>query len=212
MSPADPKHQGETSGDGSGVSEALGQLFSRSESAMMLANDDRIYVDVNDAACEMLSATRSDIIGKRIEDFSAPEMRDQAPALFAAFLEAKSLSGLYTMLDAQGREITCMYSASANVIPGLHLSILVPTDQAEPELDVSEDVGEASQTLTAREREVLALLALGGTNATIAKRLHLSPETVRSHTRSARLRLGARSRSHAIALALQSGQLDLDKW
>lgn len=192
------------------VSEALGELFSKSGSAMMLANNDRYYVDVNDAACQMLSAERSDIVGKRIEDFSAPEIRDQVPALYEAFLKVKSLSGAFTMIDAKGREVHCMYSASADVVPGLHLSILVPTEEAEPELDVAEETEAVANTLTEREREVLALLALGGTNASIARRLHLSPETVRSHTRSARLRLGAKSRSHAIALALQSGQLDLD--
>lgn len=67
-----------------------------------------------------------------------------------------------------------------------------------------------SARLTDREREVLTLLDLGENNSSIAALLHLSPETVRSHTRSARTRLGARSRSHAIALAISSGQIAPD--
>lgn len=88
---------------------------------------------------------------------------------------------------------------------------MVPHESAEPELDALEQEAGANgvTSLTDREKEVLTLLALGETNATIADQLHLSPETIRSHTRSARLRLGARSRSHAIALAIHSGQLDL---
>lgn len=202
QSPVSPRPAGDVAGN-------LGELLNKSTSAMMLVDDDRYYVHVNEAACAMLGARPEDILGKRIEDFSAPGFRDQAPAMFAEFLRVKSLSGDYTLIDLKGNEVPCSYSASANVVPGLHLSILIPMNQVDPELDLSGDAETESTTLTQREREVLSLLALGGSNASIAAQLHLSPETVRSHTRSARLRLGARSRSHAIALALQTGQLNL---
>jgi PAS domain S-box-containing protein len=188
----------------------LDDLFGRSASAMLLVDDERVYTNANEAACQLLSGSRDDILGKRIDDFTDPSLLEQVPALFSAFLEIGSLSGNFTMLDVNGDKVECSYSASANVVPGVHLSIMVPQESSEPELDLSEegDVDSVS-VLTDREKEVLTLLALGETNATIADQLHLSPETVRSHTRSARLRLGARSRSHAIALALQSGQLNL---
>ena len=188
------------------------ELFSRTESAMLLADDDRRYVDANPPACELLGLTREEILEKKVEDISPPEMRDQVPAIYQAFIEAGSQSGPYTLVRPDGTECPCSYSASANVLPGVHLSILIPAEKADPELDVHEEEPHDSDLarLTDREREVLTMLALGENNATIAKKLHLSQETVRSHTRSARLRLGARSRSHAIALALASGQLDLD--
>jgi DNA-binding CsgD family transcriptional regulator len=187
----------------------LDDLFGRSVSPMLLVDDDRVYRNANQASCELLSGSREDIVGKRIEDFTDLSLREQVPALFTAFLQAGSLAGNFTMLDVNGQPVECSYSASANVVPGLHLSIMVPHEISEPELDISDEETTGSGSLTDREKEVLSLLALGETNATIADQLHLSPETVRSHTRSARLRLGARSRSHAIALALQSGQLDL---
>ena len=186
----------------------IDDLFGRSASAMLLADDDRIYVNANQAACDMLSVDREEIIGKRIDDFTDPALLDQVPALYQAFLDAGSLSGNFTMLDGNGEKVELSFSSSANVVPGLHLSILIPLEELDPELDVAEEVNHPSE-LTEREKEVLTMLALGETNSTIAEKLHLSPETVRSHTRSARLRLGARSRSHAIAIALQSGQLEL---
>lgn len=192
---------------------SISELFAKSGSAMLLADDDRNYLDANLPACELLGLTREEILEKRVEDLSPPELRDQVPAMFEAFIEAGSQSGPFTMIRSDGTAVACSYSASANVVPGVHLSIMIPAEHADPELDVYEQETDDSDLarLTDREREVLTMLALGETNATIAKKLHLSQETVRSHTRSARLRLGARSRSHAIALALSSGQLDLDE-
>jgi two-component system NarL family response regulator len=68
---------------------------------------------------------------------------------------------------------------------------------------------EAHGALSAREREVLELLAAGSTNADIAGRLYLSNETIKSHVRNAMLKLGARTRTHAVVLALQRGDLEL---
>lgn len=191
---------------------SISELFTRTGSAMLLADDDRRYVDANPPACELLGLTREEILEKKVDDFAPPELRDQVPEMYEAFISAGSQSGPFTMVCADGTLLPCSYSASANVLPGVHLSILVPVEKADPELDVhEEEVDEAGVArLTDREREVLTMLALGDNNASIAKKLHLSQETVRSHTRSARLRLGAKSRSHAIALALSSGQLDLD--
>jgi DNA-binding CsgD family transcriptional regulator len=53
------------------------------------------------------------------------------------------------------------------------------------------------------------MLALGATGPEVAEALYLSPETVRSHTRTARRKLGARTRSQALALAIKSGQIDV---
>jgi DNA-binding CsgD family transcriptional regulator len=56
--------------------------------------------------------------------------------------------------------------------------------------------------LSKREREVLEMLAEGLNGAEIAEKLFLSPETVRTHVRNAMAKLGASTRSHAVALAL----------
>jgi DNA-binding CsgD family transcriptional regulator len=58
---------------------------------------------------------------------------------------------------------------------------------------------------TAREREVLAMLATGATDGEIADRLGLSPATVQTHVRNAKTKLGARNRTQAVALAVAQG-------
>jgi DNA-binding CsgD family transcriptional regulator len=61
--------------------------------------------------------------------------------------------------------------------------------------------------LSDREREVLTLISRGMTSAEVASRLYLSPETVRTHARNILAALGARSRAHAVALALRDGMI-----
>jgi DNA-binding CsgD family transcriptional regulator len=62
-----------------------------------------------------------------------------------------------------------------------------------------------SKTLTTRERDVLALLADGRTTREVAAALCVSPHTVRSRIKSSLHKLGARTREHAIAIAIREG-------
>ena len=59
--------------------------------------------------------------------------------------------------------------------------------------------------LSEREREVLRLLAEGFRSEEIAQRLFISEHTVRAHVAKATTRLGARTRTQAVAIALRSG-------
>ena len=59
--------------------------------------------------------------------------------------------------------------------------------------------------LTDREREVLALVGEGLSNAEIAGRLFLSPATAKTHVSRAMLKLGARDRAQLVVIAYESG-------
>ena len=59
--------------------------------------------------------------------------------------------------------------------------------------------------LTAREREVLGLIATGQTNAEIATGLHLSPLTAKTHVSRILMKLGARDRVQLVVIAYQTG-------
>lgn len=58
-----------------------------------------------------------------------------------------------------------------------------------------------------RELEVLRLVADGLVNTEIAKRLWLSPETVKSHVASLLAKLGAKTRAEAVAIGFRAGLL-----
>jgi DNA-binding NarL/FixJ family response regulator len=63
--------------------------------------------------------------------------------------------------------------------------------------------------LTPREREVMALLAEGLKGSQVATRLGISPDTVRTHVENAMEKLEARTRVHAIAIALRQGLIEI---
>ena len=64
--------------------------------------------------------------------------------------------------------------------------------------------------LSPREREIMHLMAEGRTAEAIANELNVSVETVRTHVRNVIRKLQARNRVHAIALALERGEIALD--
>ncbi len=61
------------------------------------------------------------------------------------------------------------------------------------------------ETLTAREREIAALVGEGLTNDEIAERLVISPATARTHVSRAMVKLNARDRAQLVVFAFQSG-------
>jgi DNA-binding NarL/FixJ family response regulator len=67
--------------------------------------------------------------------------------------------------------------------------------------------GTGRKLLSPREREILELLAHGLSGEDAAKQLYLSSETVRTHVRNAMSKLDASTRVHAVALAMQRGEI-----
>lgn len=73
---------------------------------------------------------------------------------------------------------------------------------------VAEHMGEGG--LSARESEVLQLVAAGHRNRDIGKLLFISEETVKVHLRHIKEKLGAKDRTHAVVLAHRRGIVRLN--
>ncbi len=71
------------------------------------------------------------------------------------------------------------------------------------ELSDAKERDRKAETLTAREVEVLQLLAFGRTNKDIAEELFISPDTVKTHLEHIFEKLGASDRTAAVAEALR---------
>src|SRR3954469_18171466 len=113
-------------------------IFRASRNAMLLADDERRYVEGNDAGLEMLGVTREQLREMRIDDLAAPALRGEVEAIWRDFMERGNQTGEFALMLPGGRQMTFLYSATANVLPGRHLSIFLTSndgispDPAEP--------------------------------------------------------------------------------
>jgi DNA-binding NarL/FixJ family response regulator len=175
---------------------------------MFILDDDRIYVDCNPAAEQLLECSRDEILGRSADDFIPPDVLARVPAAWARFLrDGYSVSSL-ERLTARSRRVRCSYSATANFLPGLHLSISIP--EPRPFTSPPRTAEGSGKSLTLREGEILTRIALGQMGPQIAGELSISRETVRTHIHNILLKLGAQTRAHAVVLAIERGEIITD--
>ena len=78
-----------------------------------------------------------------------------------------------------------------------------------PEIAMELAEHHADDALTEREIDVLRQVASGNANKIIADHLRISEETVKAHMRKILSKLGASDRTHAVAIALKRGIIQL---
>jgi two-component system NarL family response regulator len=78
----------------------------------------------------------------------------------------------------------------------------------DPALSSTIVLEEGERTLTARQREILQMLADGMQTEAVARRLGLSTETVRTHTKRILAKLHADTRTQAVAIAIRNGLIE----
>jgi len=120
--------------------------------------------------------------------------KDAGRAELAAAVRAAA-SGQATFAREVGERLAAGFAGSASSTP------TAPDAAGAPSADV---LRERFPTLTAREAEVLALIAEGRSNAEIAASLYLGVSTVKSHINALFAKLAVRDRAQVIALALGS--------
>ncbi len=168
------------------------------ETAVALAERRRprvVIMDVRMPGMDGLEATK--VLTQRVPD--------SAVLIFTAYSERSLLSrGLesgatgYILKEAPHstlvRAIEKVASGEQYVDPALMPTFLSGKDQGD--------------MLTAREREILQLLADGMSNSDVADRLFISQETVKSHVRHILAKLEADTRTQAVAIALREAIID----
>lgn len=108
----------------------------------------------------------------------------------------------YLLKDAQGEEL---FTAVRTVAQGK--AVFAPTVATRLLHQVRKPGREA---LSARELEVLALVARGASNKEIARAMYLSEATVKSHLLHLFAKLAVSDRTAAVTAALERGLLHLD--
>jgi DNA-binding NarL/FixJ family response regulator len=125
---------------------------------------------------------------------------------FGASVIAAGADGLMPRSDDERSVPDLMRRAAAGelILPAAHLAALVELVRASR---MESPGGARIQTLTRREREVLALLADGHTTQEVSQALSISVMTVQSHVKNVLAKLGVHSKVEAIRFAWRTGAL-----
>jgi PAS domain S-box-containing protein len=189
--------------DETSVEEQTSILCRTAFGGLMLVDDDRRYLRVNDGAAELLGAPRDVVLASRIDDFTAPEHLPELELFWAALERDGERAGRGLVMRYDGSEAVVEYRAHWSFSRGRHLFAI--RDVGLPPMPRLASTGEARSPLTPRELEVLQLAAEGHSTEAIAARLVLSPGTVKTHFHHIYGKLGAPDRASAVATAMRLG-------
>jgi DNA-binding NarL/FixJ family response regulator len=119
---------------------------------------------------------------------------------------------LYSGLDSGARGYALKAGSMEELVAAIE-QIVAGGSYVDPRLDrilLGPRATAQLPQLSPREREIMHLMAEGRTAESIGSALGVSVETVRTHVRNVIRKLQARNRVHAIALALERGEIALD--
>ncbi|RZU35076.1 DNA-binding NarL/FixJ family response regulator [Streptomyces sp. BK022] len=167
---------------------------------------DVVLMDLRMPRCDGVEATRrirSEYPGTQVvvlTTFADDE------SLFAA-LRAGARG--YLTKDAGGEEIVravqSVLSGEAGLAPGIQLRLLEKLSQAEARTTAAPT--EPPDGLTTRESEVLVLIGEGLSNQEIARKLHVSTATVKTHINNLFAKTGLKDRAQAVRYAYAKGMV-----
>jgi PAS domain S-box-containing protein len=180
--------------------------FKQSRNPMVLLDGNRCHVDANGAYLRLLGYRRAELIDRPMFGFvvGGPLV---SSAEWRAALRRGEFAGEAELRPADGSRVGVQWAATTEVITGRHLVLVVAlsTSRWGPRFRRTMTAHHESAMLSAREREVVRLVALGNTGPEIAEELRIAHDTVRTHARNAMVKVGARSRAHLVAKALGEG-------
>jgi PAS domain S-box-containing protein len=189
-----------------GLPKLFASAFMQSKNAMVLVDDRRRLVDANGAYIKLLGYERRAIIGRPIYRHVAggPLL---SPSMWKTALRAGQFSGEGQLLCADGGRADVQWAATSEIVTGRRLTLVVALSTSRWGANFRRTIPPLGEpgTLSAREREIVALVALGHTGPEIADQLQIAHHTVRTHVRNAMAKTEARSRAHLVAKSLGEG-------
>jgi PAS domain S-box-containing protein len=186
---------------GTGWERLFRLVFERSANPIALLDEQRRVVDLNEPAAELLGGTHQELTGRSLRESVKRSEREQSDRKWDEFMRTGEYSGSRDLVRSDGSEVAVDFAARLADIDGRRIAIYVAMVSGETEpLPIA--AGAGGMGLTDREREVVTLIAMGLDTGDIASRLHISPETVRTHVRNAMGKLDVHTRAQLVAVAL----------
>jgi PAS domain S-box-containing protein len=185
--------------------------FNLSTNPMILLQRDRVLVDVNGAFLEAFGYARARALGCKLDVFVAEDSRQRMKKDWWELLRTGRLNGDRELIRGDGRHVRVQFAAHREIVTGRELILGVVLDlDGRPMRCRKARAGASAAALTRREREVVALVALGRRRREIADELFISDATVKTHLRNAMHKLDVHSQAQLVAVALTSGLIELE--
>jgi len=118
---------------------------------------------------------------------------------------ASGFLGKYVTTDALLDAIRVVAAGESLLSPGATKALIAQFLATAPPRPAAPPPTPGIRELTDREREAMTMAADGKSNDEIARELHLSVLTVRTHIQRAMTKLGARDRAQLVVLAYKNG-------
>lgn len=162
------------------------------------------FLCVNEGGAAASGFSWAQLQGKSYLDLLPDGARENVRALYRRAVETGEPTDFATaFVDATGQVRSTRAQHLPVIEDGEVIGVLILAfDLAAPPFDRG-----GLPRLTARQQEVITLIASGLSTSETARRLSLSTETVRNHLRGAYRELGAHTRIEAIAVAQRLGLL-----
>lgn len=149
---------------------------------------------LNPAGLQLLGAVR----GRTFASTVAPHDVSRMRRAFVAWMDGGSFNVDAVLIAGTGSLIACTLSSTTLIHDGLVAGVFTAVTRIHR---ASLAAAVAPERLTPRQFEILQLIAAGTATAEMARTLHLSRETVRNHVRAVLVKLNAKSRLEAVAIA-----------
>lgn len=112
-------------------------VFEKSFEAMVLADDDGRFIDVNQSAIELFGLPKEELLGRSIESFAVEGFAFEAA--WREFQRSEKERGTFPLVRPDGTERIVEYAATAGFVPGEHLSVLRDVTEREQREQTLED-------------------------------------------------------------------------
>lgn len=194
-------------------------LLLRDGIAVLIANcDDIVVVGQAENGREAIAAHRQLRPDVTLMDLQLPDMDGvdviraiQGEAPHARIVVLTTYSGdarARNALKAGARAYTLKNHVRRDLLDTIR-RVFAGHKYIDPEIAVQIAEHSGEEDLTARELQILALIAGGRSNKRIAEELAISEDTVKGHVSSILAKLNADDRTHAVTLAIRRGVLQI---
>ncbi|MEA2605015.1 MAG: two-component system, chemotaxis family, CheB/CheR fusion protein [Acidobacteriota bacterium] len=95
-------------------------LFETIPDGILIVDDEGRYLDVNDAYCAMLKATREQLLGAHFSTLIPPDRLEEAVAAFGRLRNQGEVAMEFPMTALDGTQVELEWRSRANFLPGLH--------------------------------------------------------------------------------------------